>query len=85
MKYEKNFLYKKINEAMIIFTISFPVVGIFFVIATIWVLWEQAPSQIPLFVSVISLFYFVLPFLLHIYRKKIFSKKYMQKNRNAEG
>ncbi|XBM33952.1 hypothetical protein AAG663_20430 [Bacillus licheniformis] len=30
MKNEKNFLYKKINEAMIIFTILFPVVGIFF-------------------------------------------------------
>ncbi len=47
MKHEKNVLYKKINEAMIIFMILFPVVGIFFVIMTIWALGEQAPSEIP--------------------------------------
>ncbi|MCY8384314.1 hypothetical protein [Bacillus haynesii] len=60
MKKEKNFLYKKINEALIIFVIFFPVVGVFFAIMTIWCLWKQAPSKIPLFVSDISLFYFVL-------------------------
>lgn len=43
MKNEKNFLYKKINEALIIFTIFFPVAGIFFVIGTIWCLWKKAP------------------------------------------
>lgn len=85
MKHEKNVLYKKINEAMIIFMILFPVVGIFFVIITIWALGEQAPSEIPLVVSVFSLFYFVLPFLLHIYRKKVWLKKYMQNYKNSEG
>ncbi|MCY7861842.1 hypothetical protein [Bacillus haynesii] len=85
MKNEKNFLYKKINEALIIFTIFFPVAGIFFVIGTIWCLWKQAPSQIPLFVSFISSIYFVLPFLLHIFRKKVWLKKYMQNYKNSEG
>ncbi|GIN79395.1 hypothetical protein CHCC14820_1175 [Bacillus paralicheniformis] len=85
MKNEKHFLYKKINEAMIIFTILFPVVGIFFVIMTIWALGEQAPSEIPLVVSVISLFFFVPPLLLHIYRKKVWLKKYMQNYKNSEG
>lgn len=47
MKHEKNVLYKKINEAMIIFMILFPVVGIFFVIMTIWALGEQARQKFP--------------------------------------
>jgi len=85
MKNEKNFLYKKINEAMIIFTILFPVVGIFFVIMTICGLLEQAPSEIPLVVSVISLFFFVLPLLLHIFRKKVWLKKHMGNYKNSEG
>ncbi|MFN2746610.1 MULTISPECIES: hypothetical protein [Bacillus] len=75
MKHEKNVLYKKINEAMIIFMILFPVVGIFFVIMTIWALGEQAPSEIPLVITVVSIFFFALPLLLYIYRKKVWLKK----------
>lgn len=85
MKNEKNFLYKKINEAMIIFSILFPVGGIFLVIMTIWAVGAKAPSEIPLFVSVFSLFFFVPPLLLHIYRKKVWLKKYMQNYKNSEG
>ncbi|MCI4129717.1 hypothetical protein [Bacillus haynesii] len=75
MKNEKIFLYKKINEAMIIFTILFPVVGIFFVIMTILGLLEQAPSEIPLFVSVISLFFFRSSAPIAYLQKKSLAKK----------
>ncbi|NPC91494.1 hypothetical protein HOO54_04340 [Bacillus sp. WMMC1349] len=79
----KDFLNKRINEAMIIFTILFPTMGILVVIMTIWVLGEQAPSEIPVAVSVISIFFFILPLILHFYRTKIWLKKHpeLQKRR----
>ncbi|BCE05186.1 hypothetical protein QNH18_02255 [Bacillus paralicheniformis] len=81
MNHGKDFLNKKINEAMIIFTILFPVVGIFFVIMAIWGLAEQAPSEIPFAISVISIFFFIFPIILHIYRKKIWLKKHPELQR----
>jgi len=77
----KGFLNKRINEAMIIFTILFPIGGIFLTIMIIWGLREQAPSQIPLFVSVICLFFFIPPIILYFYRKKIWLKKHPELQR----
>ncbi|NPC91496.1 hypothetical protein HOO54_04355 [Bacillus sp. WMMC1349] len=76
MNQGKDFLNKRINEAMIIFTILFPTMGILVVIMIIWALVDQYPSQIPFFVSLVSIFFFILPLILHFYRTKIWLKKH---------
>ena len=55
-----------------------------FVIMTIWGLLEQAPSEIPLFVSVISLFFsFFRSYCIS--SEKGLAEKHMENYKNSEG
>nr|WGD76472.1 hypothetical protein P5631_05090 [Bacillus subtilis] len=75
---EKNgFLPKKINEALLIGSI-FPVpFGIFSLFMLYWLIDSETPQEVIYLITfIISVFTFLIPLCLHIFRKKFWLKKH---------
>ncbi|MCY7783288.1 MULTISPECIES: hypothetical protein [Bacillus] len=74
----EDFLLRKINEALLIMQIVFPIAGIFLTIMTIWLANTNQVNDIELYVIAgfsYGVFFFLFPFGIYIFRKKILLKK----------
>ncbi|POM98953.1 hypothetical protein BJH90_20880 [Bacillus halotolerans] len=77
-KMNEDFLLRKINEALLIMQIVFPIAGIFLTIMTIWLANTNQVNDIELYVIAgfsYGIFFFLLPLGIYIFRKKILLKK----------
>ncbi|WP_276732485.1 hypothetical protein [Bacillus sp. (in: firmicutes)] len=78
----EDFLLRKINEALLIMQIVFPIAGIFLTIMTIWLAKTNQVNDIELYVIAgfsYGVFFFLFPLGIYFFRKKILLKK-LKKN-----
>ncbi|MGG1227818.1 hypothetical protein [Bacillus halotolerans] len=77
-KIDEKFLLRKINESLLIIQVVFSLAGIVLSIMTIWLANANQVNDIELYVIAgfsYGVFFFLFPFRIYIFRKRILIKK----------